>query len=98
MRWPLWQVFELLRNGLPALGTALGRPLTLVAPQDRVGTGVGLVVTWAASECPLAPAVVPGKNIASEARAATERRPAGKRNRLLTVLFLCGAGTPRIPT
>ena len=83
MRWPLRQVFELLRKGLPALGTALVTPLTLTVPQDargdmrradrdlrRVGMAAG-------------GGVAPGKNMASDARAATERRPAGSRKRLL---------------
>ena len=69
-------------NGFPALGTALVTPLTLTVPQARVVTCVGLTETCAASACPLAPALVPGKNIASEARPATERRPAGRRKRL----------------
>src|SRR3984957_20121351 len=101
MRWPLRHVFEGLRKGLPALGTALVTPFTLTVPQDRVVTWVGLVVTWAASECPLAPAMVPGKNIASEASAATESRPAGSRKGLLNgpfMLSLCGARPPRMPT
>src|ERR1700728_2943213 len=98
MRWPLRQFLEVLRKGLPALRTLPVTPLMLTVPQDRVVTWVGVVDTCAASECPLAPAPAPGKNIASEARAATERRPAGRRNWLRNVLFVWGARTPRMPT
>ena len=49
MRWPLRHVFELLRKGFPALGTALVTPLTLTVPQARVVTWVGLIETWLAS-------------------------------------------------
>ena len=74
MRWPLRQVFELLRKGFPALGTELVTPLTLTVPHERVVTCVGVMETWAASAWPLAPALVPGKNIASDARAATDEK------------------------
>ncbi len=97
MRWPFRQVFELLRKGFPALVTELVTPLTLTVPHARVVTWPGVIVTCAASEWPLAPARVPGKNIAKDASAATDRRPAGSRNRLCTVL-LSGARTPRMPT
>src|ERR1700722_18984345 len=97
MRWPLRQVFELLRNGFPALGTAFVTPLTLTVPQACVVTWLGVIDTWLASAWPLALAVAPGKIMASDARLPTPRRPAGNRKRLL-IVFLSGAGTPRIPT
>src|ERR1700733_9019145 len=97
MRWPLRHVFELLRKGLPAFGTALVTPLTLTVPQARVVTWLGLIETWFASAWPLALAVAPGKIMASDARVATPRRPAGNRKRLL-IVFLSGARTPRMPT
>ena len=85
-------------NGLPALGVEPVTPLMLTVPHDRVVTCLaGIGGTWAVSACPLAPASVPGKNMASDARAATARRPAGNRNRVRNVPF-CGARTPRMPT
>src|ERR1700684_345663 len=97
MRWPFRQVFELLRKGLPALVTELVTPLMFTVPHERVVTCVGVMEIWAASAWPLAPALVPGKNIASDASAATERRPAGRRNGLRIVL-MSGERTTRMPT
>ena len=97
MRWPLRQVFDVLLNGLPALRTVPVTPLTLTVPHERVVTCVGLTETCDASACPLAPALVPGKNIASDASPATERSPAGRRKRLV-IVFLSGTRTPRMPT
>src|SRR5271157_1607865 len=94
MRWPLRQNLEVLRKGLPALRTLPVTPLTLTVPHDRVVTWVD---TCAASAWPLAPAPEPGKNMASEARAATERRPAGNRN-WVRIVLVSGARTPRMPT
>ena len=67
----------MLLNGLPALRTAPVTPLTLTVPQARVVTCVGLTETCDASACPLAPASVPGKNIASDASAG-HREEAGR--------------------
>jgi hypothetical protein len=97
IRWPFRQVFEELRKGFPALITPLVTPLTLTVPHACVVTSPGVIETCVASVWPLAPAKVPGKNIANDASAATERRPAGSRNRLPTVLLM-GARTPRMPT
>src|SRR5580704_15813709 len=97
MRCPLRQKREVLVNGLPALGVAEVTPLMLTVPHERVVTWVGVVDTRVASECPLAPAAVPGKNIANDAMAATARRPAGSRKPVRNVP-VCGARTPLMPT
>src|ERR1700733_9041821 len=97
MRWPLRQVFELLRKGFPALGTALVTPLMLTVPQACVVTWLGVIDTWFASAWPLAFAVAPGKIMASEARAATPRRPSGRTKRPI-IFFVSGPRTPRMPT
>src|SRR5580692_3026944 len=97
MRWPFRQVFELLRNGFPALVTELATPLMFTVPHECVVTCVGLMEICDASAWPLAPALVPGKNMASDANPATERRAAGSRKRLRIVLS-SGVRTPRMPT
>src|ERR1700742_5155753 len=97
MRGPLRHVFELLRNGFPAVATGLVTPFTLTVPQACVVTWVGLMETCAASSWPLALAPAPGKNIARDASAAIPSRPAGRRKRLI-VFLVNGARTPRMPT
>ena len=82
-------------NGFPELGVGL-TPFVFTVPH-AFKTSLAFVDTCDASACPLAPAPVPGKKTASDAMAATDRRPAGRRN-CVRNLPLSGARTPRMPT
>ena len=85
----------MLKKGLPEFGIGL-TPFVLTVPQ-AFNTLLALVDTCEASLCPLAPAPVPGKNIARDAMAATVNRPAGSKN-CVRNFFVSGARTPRTPT